>query len=196
MGWGRWEDTKCIVNLANSFLFASLVYSKRIKKSTKSRNIFPWKRHGGTSPLYFTAVEWVTWLLNKLHSLYPSDFVLYFFLFGFPTSAFHIMLCALRFRPALVVGIPVAFAIFRFALVMPRARFQLKPPSDIESAPIDYPACSFSLSDSRYSTASGISTNFTVALWFLSTTCLISPRSTLKNSFRAFILFTRLSLKI
>ena len=29
-------------------------------------------------------------------------------------------------RPAFVVGIPVAFTILRFALVIPRARFQLK----------------------------------------------------------------------
>ena len=37
------------------------------------------------------------------------------------------MFCAFRFRPALVVGIPVALAILRFALVIPTARFQLNP---------------------------------------------------------------------
>lgn len=33
---------------------------------------------------------------------------------------------SLFLRPVRLVGMPVAFAIFRFALVMPRARFQLK----------------------------------------------------------------------
>lgn len=37
------------------------------------------------------------------------------------------MLWALRFLPDFVVGIPVALAIFLFALVTPVARFQLKP---------------------------------------------------------------------
>ena len=48
---------------------------------------------------------------------------------------------------------------------------------------------------SRYSTASGMSTNLTVALWFSSTVFLISSRSTRKNSFRGFALLTRFCSK-
>jgi hypothetical protein len=51
--------------------------------------------------------------------------------FYFPNSAFQSILCALRFRPALLVGIPVAFDIFRLTLETPNARFQLNPPKDI-----------------------------------------------------------------
>lgn len=58
-------------------------------------------------------------------------FYLLRFFFEDPKSAFQSMLCAFRFRPAFVVGIPVALAIFRFALVIPNARFQLNPPNDI-----------------------------------------------------------------
>lgn len=39
--------------------------------------------------------------------------------------------CALRFLPAFVVGMPVAVDIFLFALLIPVARFQLKPPKAI-----------------------------------------------------------------
>jgi hypothetical protein len=45
----------------------------------------------------------------------------------FPKNAFQRRLFALRFRPAFVVGIPVAFAIFRFAPLIPTARFHEKP---------------------------------------------------------------------
>ena len=48
-----------------------------------------------------------------------------------PSNSFRSVLWALRLRPAFVVGIPVALAIFRFALDKPDARFQLNPPKDI-----------------------------------------------------------------
>lgn len=48
----------------------------------------------------------------------------------FPNNAFQSIFCALRFRPALLVGIPVAFEIFRLTLDTPNARFQLNPPKD------------------------------------------------------------------
>ena len=58
-------------------------------------------------------------------------YLLFLFLFGFPNIAFHNVFCTFLFRPAFVVGIPVALAIFLFALVIPKARFQLKPPNDM-----------------------------------------------------------------
>lgn len=61
------------------------------------------------------------------------DFLLlFYFRFDFPNIAFHSIFCAFRLRPAFVVGIPVAFANLRFADVIPKARFQLKPLNDIE----------------------------------------------------------------
>jgi hypothetical protein len=53
----------------------------------------------------------------------------------FPKIAFHSVRWALRLRPCFVVGIPVAFAILRFALVIPNARFQLNPPKAILITP-------------------------------------------------------------
>ena len=45
----------------------------------------------------------------------------------YPKNAFQKRLFAFRLRPAFVVGMPVAFAIFRFAPEMPTARFTEKP---------------------------------------------------------------------
>ena len=44
-----------------------------------------------------------------------------------PKSIFQRVRCAFRFLPCLVVGMPVAFAIFLLAFVIPSARFQLNP---------------------------------------------------------------------
>lgn len=55
--------------------------------------------------------------------------------FAGPVSAFHSMFHAFFFLPALVVGMPVILAIFRFAFVTPRARFHLNPPHDMDNSP-------------------------------------------------------------
>ena len=57
------------------------------------------------------------------------------FFFGVPNIDFQRILCAFFFLPDFVVGMPVAVAIFLFALVIPSARFQLKPPNDIIMPP-------------------------------------------------------------
>lgn len=57
----------------------------------------------------------------------PAEAGAFFIRPHLPKKAFHRRLCALRFLPDFVVGMPVAFAIFLFALEMPVARFQLKP---------------------------------------------------------------------